>query len=505
MKDSDPKKNDAGLKERPPIVVVMGHIDHGKTTLLDFIRKTKVAEKESGGITQHIGAYEAEHKGKKITFIDTPGHEAFGKMRSRGAKVADIAVLVVSAEDSVKPQTKEAIAIINEAGMPFVVAINKIDKPNADPARTRKDLAEGGVLVEEYGGKIPALDISAKTGQNVDTLLDTLLLVSELEELKWNPEDAVSGVVIESHTDPQKGKVATLLLKNGIIRRGMFLTMADAVTPVRVLENFRGDIIDSASAAMPVVVSGLAKEAELGEEFRAFENKREAEEYAILQSEGTRVSLKTSQVEEGRAMLSIILKTDVSGSREAIEHMVERLQFEKVGARILKSETGDISESDIKLAGSDANTIIAGFRVKIPQALKDAASSQGIEVIISDVVYELEDGIKKEMSGRVPSEIQRVDIGQARILKFFKKEKSKQIIGGRVLDGVVRRNASFDIERNKMKIGAGRVLSLEREKVNTEEVGGGFEFGVLVEANIDIVAGDTLLFFEEERVTPVLK
>ena len=263
--------------ERPPIVVVMGHIDHGKTTLLDFIRKTKVAEKESGGITQHIGAYEAEHKGKKITFIDTPGHEAFAEMRKRGAKVADIAILVVSAEDSVKQQTKEAIATIQEAGIPFVVAINKIDKPNADTNRTKKDLADNGVLVEEYGGKVPAVEISAKSGKNVDSLLDDLLILAELEELKWDPASMASGIVIESHTDPRRGKAATLLLADGIIRRGEFLVIKNSVTPIRVLENFRGESIDEATASMPAVIFNLSDTAPLGEAFKVLPTKAESE------------------------------------------------------------------------------------------------------------------------------------------------------------------------------------------------------------------------------------
>lgn len=497
------KKTDG--QERPPIVVVMGHIDHGKTTLLDFIRKAKVAEKETGGITQHIGAYEAEHKGKKITFIDTPGHEAFGKMRSRGANVADIAILVVSAEEGVKQQTKEAIAIIQGAGVPFVVAVNKIDRPNADSARTRKDLAESGILVEEYGGKIPAVDISAKTGKNVDSLLDTVLLMAELEELRWDPALSASGVVIESHTDPRSGKAATLLLKEGFLKRGMFVLMGEAVASVRVLENFRGEPIDSAVAAMPVVVSGLAKEAELGDEFKAFSNKSDAEEYANLRGADRVGGLKETRAEEGKMMLSIILKTDVSGSREAVEHVVERLQFEKIGARILKSETGDVSESDFKLAGSGPNVVIVGFRVKVPPSLREIASLHGVTLIIRDVVYELEDEIKEEMAKRIPAEMQRADTGRARILKLFKKEKNRQIIGGLLSEGFVRRGAQFEVLRNKMKIGSGKILGLEREKQSADEVKEGFEFGLAVEASIDIAPADILSFFEEEKKIPALQ
>lgn len=501
----DIKNEKKGENERPPIVVVMGHIDHGKTTLLDFIRKAKVAEKEIGGITQHIGAYEAEHKGKKITFIDTPGHEAFGKMRSRGANVADIAILVVSAEEGVKQQTKEAIAIIQGGGVPFVVAVNKVDRPNADPVRTRKDLAENDILVEDYGGKIPAVDISAKTGKNVDALLDTVLLMAELEELRWDPELPASGVVIESHTDSKRGKAATLLLKNGYLKRGMFVSIGESVAPVRALENFRGEPVDSAIAAMPVVVSGLAKEAELGEEFKAFSDKRDAEEYANTQSVSQTAGLKGVPVEEGKVVFSIILKTDVSGSREAVEHVVQRLQFEKIGARILKSETGDISESDLKLAGSGVNVIIVGFRVKIPPSLREIASSQGVALIIRDVVYELEDEIKEEMAKRIPAEMQRIDTGRARILKLFKKEKNKQIVGGLFLEGFVKRGAQFEVFRNKMKIGSGRVLGLEREKQVVDEVKEGFEFGIAVEADIDLASADTLSFFEEESISPELK
>ena len=496
------QKAKIGIMERPPIVVVMGHIDHGKTTLLDFIRKTKVAEKESGGITQHIGAYEAEHKGKKITFIDTPGHEAFSEMRKRGAKVADIAILVVSAEDSVKQQTKEAIATIQEAGIPFVAVINKIDKTNADANRTKKDLADNGVLVEEYGGEIPVVEISAKFGKNIDSLLDTLLILAELEELKWNPDLPASGLVIESHTDPRRGKAATLLLNDGILKRGNFLVIKNSVTPIRVLENFRGESIDEATASMPAVISNLSDAAPLGETFRVFAIKSEAEESTGLM-EAANIP-KEQAVEETRPMLNIILKTDVSGSEEAIAGILARLQFAKAGVRVIKSETGDVNESDVKTAKGARNVIITTFRVRAPQGLKELADREGVTIISHDVIYDLEEDIKKEMVKLVPGEIKRIDTGRAKILAFFKKEKNKQIVGGKVLEGVLKRGARFEIERNKTIIGSGKIFGLQREKREAEEIKEGFEFGMLTDAVIGISEGDILFIFEEEKMEPSL-
>lgn len=488
---------------RPPIVVVMGHIDHGKTTILDFIRKAKVAEKETGGITQHIGAYEAEHKGKKITFLDTPGHAAFDKMRSRGAKVADIAILVVSAEEGVKQQTKEAIAIIKEAGIPYVVAINKVDRPNADPDRTKKGLAENEVLIEEYGGKVPALEISAKTGKNVDALLDTLLIAAELEELKWDPSKPASGVVIEAHVEPRRGKAATLLIRDGILKKGEFLVIQGSVTPLRALGNFRGESIDEARAAMPVVVYNLSEIAPLGAEFQVFEEKSVAEDFAS-QTKAKAVARTGPFAEAERPTLNIILKTDVLGSREAIEQLLEKLQFEKVGTRVLKSETGDINESDVKLAASGKNIIIVGFRVKIPAVFQELAAVQNVPVIKREIIYELEDEIKKELIKLVPAERKRVDIGQAKILAIFKKDKSKQIVGGKVTEGAVKRGAKFEVERNKLKIGDGRIVGLQQQKRDTDEVKEGSEFGILAEATVEIVESDILRIFEEEEVVPSL-
>lgn len=498
-------KKEFGNLARPPIVVVVGHIDHGKTTLLDFIRKTKVAEKETGGITQRIAAYEAEHKGKTITFIDTPGHEAFSAMRVRGAGVADIAVLVVSAEDGVKAQTKEAIAVIQEAGIPFVVAINKIDKPNADTGRTKKDLAENEVLVEEYGGKIPAVEISAKTGQNIDALLDTLLLVAELEELTWDPEKPATGVVIESHTDPRRGKAATLLVRDGQLAKGEFLVVDRAITPIRVIEDFRGKPIDKATAAMPVMVNNLSETAALGEEFLVFAKKSEAEARVMAAATRVEVSQKGEGAEEERPLLHVILKTDVLGSKEAIEHILERLQFKKVGIRILKSETGDIGESDVKTAASGKHAVIVGFRVKIPPVFTELAKAQEVTIIARDIIYELEDDIKKELLKLVPAEIQRVDLGKAKILAIFKKDRNKQIVGGRVLEGVLRKRVHFDVERNKVHIGPGKIIGLQEQRRDVEEVKEGLEFGMLAESNITIADGDILLVFEEEKLPPSLE
>lgn len=488
------------LSTRPPIVVIVGHIDHGKTTLLDFIRKSRVAEREAGGITQGIGAYQTEHEGKKITFIDTPGHETFSAIRGRGARVADVAVLVIAGDEGVKPQTEEAIRIIKENELPFAVAINKMDRPNADPARVKNELAEKGVLVEGFGGTVPAIEISAKTGAGVGNLLETILLLAELEELTYDPASPGQGVVIESHLDPKRGPTATLLIQNGVVRQGEFLTVRDLVAPVRIFENYLGKPVSEASASEPIRIAGFPRVPELGEPFRMFPTRAEAE--AARQD-----SKKTAEKEEAapsKTVVNIILKADVLGSKEAVEETIKKISSPELSARILKSDVGDITESDVKLVASSKNAFIAGFKVKIPGSVKDLAERQGVTVVLSDIVYELLDAIKAAMIAIAPAEIRRVDLGKARLLAFFKEERGKQIVGGRVEQGKIQKGMRFDVVRNNVKVGAGKIADLQSQRKSAEEVSEGQEFGILADASITLAAQDVLEVYTEEKVAPRL-
>lgn len=490
---------------RPPIVVVMGHVDHGKTTLLDFIRKTKVAEKEAGGITQHIGAYEVEHQGKKITFIDTPGHEAFSKMRSRGAKVADIAILVVAADEGAKEQTLEALSHIKEAEMPYIVAINKIDKPGADPNKLKGALAEHGVVLESWGGKIPSVEISAKLGMNIDQLLELILLMAEMEELKGDAARPAEGVIIESHLDPRKGPLATLLVKEGTLKVGDFLACGGIVGKIKNMNDFTGRPVSAASFSSPLAVSGFQEVPDVGSDCKAAENKKAAEQIAAEQKKEVKeISASAVSGEKAAAALNIVLKADVSGSLEALAGSFEKLA-QKVGEfgfalRVAKSGVGEIGESDIKFAESMKSPLIVGFKVKVLPALQLMAQSAGVRIINSDIIYELLDVVKKEIEELLPAEINRVELGQLKILAIFGEEKNKQIVGGRVAEGKIKKGAFVEVLRRGEKIGKGRVVQLQQQKKAAEEAREGTECGILFDGDIKIAESDVLAAFEEEKI-----
>ncbi|MBI4132778.1 MAG: translation initiation factor IF-2 [Candidatus Sungbacteria bacterium] len=490
------------IATRPPIVVVMGHIDHGKTTLLDRIRATKVAEREAGGITQAIGAYQAEHKGKKITFIDTPGHEAFSAMRARGARVADIAVLVVAADEGVKPQTEEALRNIRESELPFVVAINKIDRPNADPNRVKKELADKEVLVEGFGGTVPVAELSAKSGEGVETLLETILLLAELEELKSDASKCGQGVVIESHLDPRRGAAATLLLEDGVVKRGDYLVIGDQSTPVRIFENFLGQPIDEAHAAEPIRITGFSRIPELGEKFTVCRTRGEAE---VARSHAASAGLRPTAANEktresGKHIVNIILKTDMLGSKEALEDTLAKVGSAELANRILKSEVGDVTESDVKLASASKNTIVVGFNVKVPPSIQELAERNEVMIVSKNIIYELIDAVKAAMIERAPAETRRVDLGRAKILALFKEEPGKQIVGGRVETGRIEASARFDIIRNQVKIGGGRVAGLQSQRRDTDAVPEGQEFGLKADVSIPLAVGDNIDIFGEEKL-----
>ena len=504
QKTAEMEKN-AQQVARPPIVVVMGHIDHGKTSLLDYIRKTSVAEKEAGGITQAIGAYQAEHQGKKITFIDTPGHEAFSAMRERGTHVADIAVLVVAADEGVKPQTEEAIRTVRTADIPLAVAINKTDKPNADAPRVKKQLAEQEVLVEGFGGTVPVVELSAKTGAGVPMLLETILLLAELEELTSDPQKPGEGVVIESHLDPRRGATATLLVEDGTVRRGDAVAVGGEVAPVRIFENFRGEAIEAAAAAEPIRIIGFSRVPALGETFRVFASRREAEAWVGAQAARETPRPAAAGPNAGRHIVNIVLKSDTLGSQEALTAAIGNIGSPELSNRIIKAHVGDIGESDVKLAAATDHTFVAGFKVKLPPAVKELAERSGVTIVTGEVIYELLDAIKAAMLERAPAEVKRVDLGTAQVLALFKQaERGKQIVGGRVESGRMQAGARFDVIRNGLKAGGGKTIELQSQRRPVDAVPEGQEFGMLADADLSLAVGDTLNAFTEETAIPQL-
>lgn len=486
---------------RPPIVVVVGHIDHGKTTLLDWYRKSKVAEKESGGITQHIGAYEVEHGGKMLTFIDTPGHESFSKIRQRGARVADVAILVVAADDGVKPQTREAIKVLKEAGIPFAVAINKIDKEGANAERVKQDLAKEEVLVESYGGTIPAVETSGRTGKGLDELLETLLLLGEMQELTTDPAAPADGVVIETERDPRRGATATLLVKNGTLKKGDAIVVGRHAEPVRILENFAGRPADALGPSSPARVAGLGAVPAVGDTFRAFPSRRDAEAYAAAlppETAGAGAASRPDGAEQQERVFSIILKSDMYGSQEALADALRRLSSPAVTIRLLSEAVGDINESDIKLALATHLVTIVGFRVRTDAAARELARAQNVKIVSGDIIYDLIDQVKAAITDLIPPEVTRTDLGRVKILKIFKKEAGKQVVGGRVEAGRIITGAHVEIIHMKAVAGTGTVAGLQRGPQPVEEVAQGTECGMAIEARTPIEENDELIVYQTE-------
>jgi translation initiation factor IF-2 len=490
------KLESQNLIPRPPIVVVMGHIDHGKTTLLDFIRKTKVAEKESGGITQHIGAYEIEHQGKRITFIDTPGHEAFSKMRQRGARIADLAILVIAADDGVKAQTTEALSAIKEAKIPFIVAVNKIDKENANPERVKRELAEKEIYVENLGGKTPSVNISAKTGQGVHELLEMIILVSEMEELKADPNCPTSGVVIESHLDSKRGIAATLIIQNGTLKKKMFINASGAIAPVKIFESFAGQPLEEATFSSPVKIVGFDKLPDVGINFRTYETKNEAEnakldELALCPIAGTFKKTGESQI-----VIPLIIKADTTGSLEALEKEIMKLSTPETGINILRMNAGNVNEDDVKFASSGQNPIIVGFRVKAESGIAQMAERNGVTMAFFDIIYKISEWLEEEIKKRTPENVTEEILGTAELIKVFKQEKNRQIIGGKVLSGKIVNGKYVKISRRGTQIAKGKILELQHFKMKVSEVEEGKEFGALIEIKTELAKGDLIEIYD---------
>ncbi len=506
---------DSGALPRPPVVTIMGHVDHGKTKLLDAIRQTHVAEGEVGGITQHIGAYQIEVKGKKITFLDTPGHAAFTKMRARGAQVTDLVVLVVAADDGVKPQTLEAISHVRAANVPIIVAINKIDKPEANPALVRQQLAEAGVVVEEFGGESPCIEVSAKMRWNIEDLLDIILLVAELHEFKANPDLPAMGTIVEAEMDQSRGPIATVLVQKGTLRLTDTVVVGETYGRVRAMYTDAGRRVKRAEPAMPVVIMGLNDVPQAGDLLQVVSDEREAREIALARQRKRELAAAALQrapsldelfdeIRKGEVKeLNIILKADVQGSVEAIEQALLKLNEEgsEVRVRVLHRATGAINESDVMLAIA-SRAIIIGFNARPDPAARSAAEREHVDIRFYNIIYELIDEVKQMMRGMLSPTRREVVDGYAEVRQTFRLPGKIVAAGLYVTDGKALRNDRARVVRGGVVIHDGTVASLKRFKDDAREVAAGYECGLTLEGFNDIQVGDTIEFYHVEEVRP---
>jgi translation initiation factor IF-2 len=505
--------DDPDAVTRPPVVTIMGHVDHGKTKLLDAIRSANVAEGEAGGITQHIGAYQIELQGRRITFLDTPGHEAFTQMRARGAQVTDIAVLVVAADDGVMPTTLEAIAHARAANVPIVVAINKIDRPEANPERVKQQLAENGLIAESYGGDIPTVEVSARERLGIEELLEVLLLVADLQELKANPHRPAAGVVIESRIDRSRGVVATVLIQTGTLNLRDVVVAGATYGRIRAMNDDRGRKARQARPSMPVEILGLLETPEAGDPVQVFADEREArsvaEERAIQRRVGTQVNDRPvrledlgKQIQSGQTKeLRIVIKADVQGSLGALQNAISRVTEEQqnVQLRTLLASTGAITESDVTFAAT-SGAIVIGFNVRPDAAAQRAASASGVDIRFYDVIYTLVDDIEAAMKGLLDPETREVTDGYAEVRQIFKLPNRIQAAGLYVIDGRALRNDRVRVLRSGTVVHDGTVASLKRFKDDTREVAAGYECGLSLDAFNDFKEGDQLEFYHIEKV-----
>ena len=511
FEEIDIQDDEKDLQPRCPVVTIMGHVDHGKTTLLDTIRKSAVVEGEFGGITQHIGAYQVEVNGKKVTFLDTPGHEAFTAMRARGAQVTDIVIIVVAADDGVMPQTKEAIDHAKAAGVPIVVAINKIDKEGADPERIKGEMAEHGLLPEDWGGDTVYCEISAKKRIGIEELLETLTVVAELADLKANPNRYAYGSVVEGKLDKGRGPVATLLVENGTLRAGDPIVVGTSFGRVRQMLDDRGKIIKEALPATPVEITGLNDVPVAGDKFMAFENEKQARSVGETRlkakqdkerSSGAALSLDDlySQIKEGEMIdLNIIVKADVQGTAEAVKASLEKIDVDGVRVNVIRSTAGGISESDVLLA-SASQAIIYGFNVRPNAKVRQKAEEEGVEIRLHNIIYKMVEEIETAMKGMLAPEIKEVVTGQAEIRQVIKVSKVGNIAGCYVTDGFIRRNCGIRLLRDSVVVYEGKLGSLKRFQDDAKEVAAGFECGLSIENFNDIKEGDIVEGYIMEEV-----
>lgn len=528
---ANPTTKNKNLIERPPVVVIMGHIDHGKSTLLDYIRTANTTAKEAGGITQRIAAYEAVHtatdgRTKRITFIDTPGHEAFKTMRSCGAEVADIAILVVSGEEGVKPQTIDAYNAIKTAQTPMIVAVNKMDRPGASLERTKNSLLEHEIYVEGYGGDIPCVPISAKTGDGVSDLLDMIILLSDVEELIGNTEAQGKGLVIESHLDASRGISATIIIQDGTLRMGSFVATEDSLAPLRIMRDYTGKNLKEATIGTPIAIIGWDNPPRPGAEVRNFDTKKEAlawqEETKTLHEEiadeekatakrnhtgggaGSSVGGASNVASQNgaftftrdeRVAIPIIIKASSAGVVDAITHELKKLENDKIYFRTVAASSGAVTETDVKLAMGKTGTLIFGFDVPTDIQAKVLSEREKIAIETFDIIYKLSDRLKEIITERTPKILTAEETGRARILKIFNSNKKAYIIGGKVETGVLKVGSQVKLLRRDSEIGTGMVKELQQQKEKTREVSEGFEFGAAIEFSIEPASGDIVQAF----------
>lgn len=495
-------ENEASLTPRPPVVTILGHVDHGKTSLLDAIRDADVAAGEAGGITQHIGAYQVELKGRQITFLDTPGHAAFTAMRSRGAQGADIVILVIAADDGVMPQTKEAIAHAKAARVPIIVALNKVDKPNSNPDRVKKQLGENDLMPDDWGGNTMVIPVSAKQKQGIEDLLEAILLVADNTDIRANPKGAVIGTVIEAELDKSKGPVATLLVQNGTLNTGDIVVAGNTYGRLRALFDFRGRKVQKAGPSIPVSVMGLSELPSAGDVFKVVGSEKEARQ-AILErqeankkqtSAAKKITLEElfSKIKAGEAKeLNFILKADVQGSLEPILNEINNLGKGEIRINILYAETGNISENDVLLA-SASQAIIVGFSVQADVAARRLADTEGVSIRLYDIIYRLIEDVEKALKGMLAPEYTEKAIGKAVVLQVFSLSKGTKIAGCRVTEGEVRRNGKIRVTRGKDIVYEGEVSSLKHEKEDVREIRTGFECGIGLKNFSDVQVGDVI-------------
>ena len=499
------------LKPRPPVVTIMGHVDHGKTTLLDTIRKTHVTSGEFGGITQHIGAYQVSVGGRKVTFLDTPGHEAFTAMRARGAQITDIVILIVAADDGVMPQTKESIDHARAAGVPIVVAVNKIDKPGANPDKVMAELSDLGVMPEEWGGDTIFTQISARSGEGVHDLLETLILVADMQELKANPDTNASGTVVEAKLDKGRGPVATLLVQQGTLHSGDSVVVGTSFGRVRKMTNDKGMEIKQAGPSTPVEIIGLNEVPRAGDVFMTYASYKKASEIAghrlekQIEKERNQTSAMSledlaRQINEGDVQdINILIKADVQGSAEALKASMEKLDVDTVRVNVIRSTVGTITESDIMLA-SASNAIIYGFNIRPPAAIRKKAEEEGVEIRLHNIIYKALEELESAMKGMLAPVYEEVVIGQAEVRQTYKVSKVGTIAGCMVTDGAVRRDCSVRLIRDGIVIYTGKLGSLRRFENDVKEVTSGYECGMTIENFNDIKVDDIIEAFEDQEV-----
>lgn len=500
---------ESDLVPRAPVVTIMGHVDHGKTSLLDYIRNAHVASGEAGGITQAIGAYQVEINGNKITFIDTPGHAAFTEMRARGAKITDIVVIIVAADDGVMPQTKEAIDHAKSANVPIIVAINKIDKTTANVDKIMSEMSEYGLTPEEWGGDTIFVKLSAHTGENVDLLLESILALAEMEDLKANPKRYASGTVIESKLDKNKGVTASLLINNGTLRLGDPIVVGSSFGKVRTLKDSNGNDLISALPSTPVEITGLNVVPVAGDKFMAFETEKEARSIAEKRANAEKekkyskkaVSLEDlfERIESGHKEINVVLKTDVKGSEEAVKNALEKINVEGVKVTVIRSGVGTITESDVVLA-SASNAIIIGFNVVPSAKTKEAAKNYEVDIRLYNIIYKLVEEIESAMKGMLDPTYEEVTIGEAEIRQIFKFSKVGNIAGVHVTSGVIKNNSECKLIRDGVIITTSKIGSLQREKDQVKEVKSGYDCGITIENYSDIKVGDTIIAFEMKEI-----